>query len=221
MTEDKARKRAVRSRMAKTRESYTAARRHVVKSAPISPAPVDTTELGKSNEAIEKGSGKGWSEWFEVLDGWGATERTHGEIASYVHDEHGVPGWWAQTVAVGYERGSGMREKYQNSDGFSVTVSKTFHVGVKRLFEEFTDTHKRARWLESGTLRIRTSQPGKSARFDFRDGGSRVHVYFLTKGRTKATVHVQHERLADREAVEETRAFWKERLARIAEKLGP
>jgi hypothetical protein len=50
---------------------------------------------------------------------------------------------------------------------------------VSKLFEEFTDTRKRNRWLEPGTLRTRTSQPDKSARFDFRDGESRVHVYFV------------------------------------------
>ena len=54
-----------------------------------------------------KGTGKGWDDWFRVLDGWDATSRSHTEIARYVNGEHGVDGWWAQSVTVGYERARG------------------------------------------------------------------------------------------------------------------
>jgi len=219
MTEDKARKSAIRARMAKTGESYTAARRHIVKSTG-QPSPRQAVDLGKSDETIKRGSGKSWDEWFAILDGWGAATRSHGEIARYVNEEHEVAGWWAQTVTVGYERGRGMRRMHERTDGFYVGVSKTFPIGAKRLSEEFTDTRKRNRWLEPGTLRTRTSQPGKSARFDFGEDDSRVHVYFVSKGRGKATVAIQHERLPDETAVEERRSYWKERLGRLAERLG-
>ena len=218
MTEDKARKRSIRARMSKTGESYTAARRHVMKLAD-KPSPRLDVDLGKSEEAIKRGSGKSWDEWFVILDAWGATKRTHGEIAAYVQKEHDVSGWWAQTVTVGYERGRGMRRVHERTDGFYVSISKTFPVGVKRLFEEFADSRKRNRWLESGTLRSRTSQPGKTARFDFHDGASRVHTYFTSKGRGKSTVTIQHERLADERAVEDKRLFWKERLSQLAKRL--
>ncbi len=176
-------------------------------------------DLGKSDETIRRGSGKSWDEWFAILDAWGAEEHTHTEIARHLHEEHEVSGWWAQTVTVGYERGRGMRGVNQRTSGFYVGVSKTVPVGVNMLFEEFTDTRKRNLWLEPGTLRKRTSQPGKSARFDFRDGESRVHVYFVSKSRSKASVNVQHERLSDEEAVEEMRAFWKERLGELAHRV--
>ena len=144
MTEDKARKRSIRSRMAKTGESYTAARRHVVKST--EPLPRLDVDLGKSEASIKKGSGKTWDEWFAILDRWGATERTHGEIARYVQEKHDTSGWWAQTVAVGYERGRGMRRVHQGADGsINVSVSKTFPVGAPELYEEFTNTRKRNR----------------------------------------------------------------------------
>ena len=91
MTEDKARKSAIRARMAKTGESYTAARRHIVKSKE-QPAPRLNVDLGKSDETIKRGSGKSWDEWFEILDAWGATKRTHGDIARHVNQEHDVPG---------------------------------------------------------------------------------------------------------------------------------
>ena len=217
MTEDKARKRSIRTRMAKTGESYTAARRHIVKTAAKPRLDVD---LGKSDESILKGSGKTWDEWFAILDKWGATDHTHGEIARFVQEKHGVSGWWAQTVTVGYERGRGMRRVHQGADGsINVSVSKTLPFSTKKLFEEFTNARKRNRWLEPGTLRTRTSRPNKSARFDFENDGSRVHVYFDPKGRSKTTVTIQHERLPDELHVEKMRAFWKDRLAAVAERL--
>jgi hypothetical protein len=217
MTEDKARKRSIRTRMSKTGESYTAARRNLMKSA--APPVWESVDLGKSDETIKRGSGKTWAEWFAILDSWGAKAHNHTEIARYVAEEHDVSGWWAQTVTVGYERGRGLRAVNQRTSGFYVGVSKTLPVGVNRLSEEFTETRNRNLWLEPGTLRTRTSQPGKSARFDFRDGKGRVHVYFVSKGRSKATVSVQHERLSDEDAVEEMRAFWRGRLAELARRV--
>jgi hypothetical protein len=88
------------------------------------------------------------------------------EIARHVHEEHGVPGWWTQSVAVGYERARGMRAAHQRPDGYQVSVSKTFPVELDVLFRAFTEAGQRARWLDPGTLEVRTTQPGRSARFD-------------------------------------------------------
>jgi hypothetical protein len=64
-----------------------------------------------SDAAIKKSTGKTWDEWFPILDAWGAREKTHTEIARYVSQEHGVPGWWSQSVTVAYEQERGMRLK--------------------------------------------------------------------------------------------------------------
>ena len=213
MTEDKARKRAIRRRMAKTGERYTAARRHVVKPS----TPPRVADPGMSEDAVRRGTGRGWDEWLGILDAWGAAGRSHRDIARYLREEHGVPGWWAQSVTVGFERARGLRSIHQGPKGFQVTVSKTVPVSVQRLFAEVVDPRRRRRWLEPGTLTMRTSRSVKSARFDFRDGGSRVEAYFDAKGEAKATVHVQHDRLSDHDAVERMRGFWRERLGRLSE----
>ena len=132
-------------------------------------------------------------------------------------EEHGVPGWWAQTVTVGWERARGVRQKYETASGFTVSVSKTFPAEVGALYRAFADARRRNRWLERGMLTTRTTREDKSARFDFRDEGSRVHVYFEAKGPEKTTVTVQHEKLGGPDEVEEKRAFWKERLGKLAE----
>jgi hypothetical protein len=113
-----------------------------------------------------------------------------------------------------------MRAPHQTSEGFQVGVSKTFQVDVGTLFQAFADSRRRSRWLERGTLKVRTAQEGKSARFDFRDGSSRVIAGFTAKGPAKSTIGLSHERLPNAEAVQEMRAFWKERLAHLAEILG-
>ena len=213
MTRKKAQKRATRARMAKTGERYTAARRHVVKPQEELPAEA----LIRPDEAVRQNTGKGWREWVSILDEWGARERTHRDIARHLQEEHGVPGWWAQTVTVGYERARGMRAKYQRISGaFAVSVSKTFNVGAAKLYAAFTDARQRNKWLEPGTLKVRTKQKAKTARFDFEDGSSRVAAYFVPKERAKTTVTVEHERLTDAEAVEKMRAMWKDRLSELA-----
>ena len=76
--------------MAKTSESYTAARSHVVKSK-VERSPAPSMDLGKSDETIKRGSGKSWDEWFAILDAWGAKEHTHTEIARYVNEDTMCP----------------------------------------------------------------------------------------------------------------------------------
>lgn len=186
MTTDKARKKATRTRMAKTGERYTSARRHVVRTTPVA-EPV-TDDLGVSDEAVLRGSGKSWKQWLRLLDEWAAASRMHREIARHVHDEHGVDGWWAQTVTVGYERARGLRRVNQRPEGsYCAYVSKTFPVDATTLSRAFTEARRRNRWLEPGVLRVRTSQPGRSARFDDTDGWGRVSAWFTAKGEQKST----------------------------------
>jgi len=169
-----------------------------------------------SDEAVVRRTGRPWDEWFAILDRWGATGRSHAEIARYLNEEQGVPGWWAQTVTVGYERARGLREKYEHADGYSVGASKTIAMGVDELSSAFLDEPERQRWLPGSPLRLRTATPARSARFDWEDGSSRVSVYFSSKGDSKSVVTVQHERLTDAEEAERMRRFWRERLAALA-----
>ena len=213
MTEDKARKRSIRKRMAKTSERYAAARRQLLEPR----EELRAENLPQPDASLREKTGKGWREWFRLLDTWGARERKHGEIASHLMDEYDVPGWWAQSITVGYERSRGLRAKHQTLGGdFQVSVSKTFPIGVGKLFTAFTEASQRSKWMERGMLRVRTTQKNRTARFDSSDG-TRVVAFFDPKDRTRTTVTVQHEKLPDAAAVEEMRGFWKERLARLAE----
>lgn len=170
-----------------------------------------------SDDAIREGSGRSWDEWVAVLDAWGAASKSHAEIARYVAGL-GVDGWWAQGVTVGYERIKGLRRAGQQRDGsYQGSASKTVPVSIERLFEAFVDDAARDRWFEPGTLTLRTSQPGKSARFDSDEGI--VAAWFTARGDDKASVQVQVEKLPSKEAADAFKALWKMRLADLATSL--
>jgi hypothetical protein len=176
-------------------------------------------EPGFSDAAIRKATGKSWDEWFALLDAWGGASHAHPEIARHVAEAHGVDGWWAQSVTVGYERARGMRALHERPDGFSMSASKTFPVPVERLFAAFVEPEERARWLEAVELRNRTSQPHKSARFDVLPGETRLALFFAAKGPQKSTAQLNQERLADAEEVARWKTLWKGQLAFLADYL--
>lgn len=170
-----------------------------------------------SDEAIREKTGRAWPEWREALDAWGAAEKPHDEIARYVHEDLGIDGWWAQGVTVGYERMIGRRAVGQKADGsYAASASKTVAAGIDAHVAAWVDEAKRAQWLPAGTLSLRTSQPGRSARFEDTTTGDVVALWFTDKGPGKSAVAMQIEKLPSREAVDERKALWKERLAELA-----
>jgi hypothetical protein len=216
MTRQRSFKRLVRTRMEKTGESYSAARA-VLLAANAKNG--DGVTLTMSDEAIRTRTGRGWEEWFDLLDDWGAADRTHTEIARWVSTEQGIDGWSSQSVTVSYERARVGRALGEHADGFSVTASKTVAVPVDRLYESFVNGTRRKRWLPDGRLRVRTSIRPKSARFDWGDGTARVAVGFTAKGDDKSQVALEHSRLADAEEADRMKAYWRERVATLKEQL--
>ena len=139
MPTDKDFKRLVRGRMQKTGESYTTARAHLRKEksprALALPTSADYAKLaGKSDAIIKEKTGCGWERWVKALDRAKAHTWSHREIARYVSEKYKIPGWWAQTVTVGYERIKGLRAIGQRRDGsFAASKSRTLPVPLSRL----------------------------------------------------------------------------------------
>jgi hypothetical protein len=217
MTRQRSFKRLVRGRMEKTGESYTAARASLL--AAEEPKASQGPALTMSDEAIRRRTGRGWEYWFDLLDEWGATERPHKEIARWLREEQEVDGWGAQSVTVSYERARGLRAVGEHADGFAITATRTVAVTIDRLYDVVVDESLRERWLPDGQLRERTATKPKSARFDWGDGETRVIVGFTARDEAKSTIALSHERLADADAADRMKAFWRERLAALKAQL--
>ena len=203
MTVQKSFKRLVRSRMAKTGESYTAARASLLAAA---------EPLATSDDEIRSRTDRGWEEWFDLLDEWGAPERSHREKARWLAEQQGADplAWNVQAIVHSYELARGLREPGEKDDGtFSVSVSRTVAVPVERLYDAFGDER----------LGERTTTRPKSARFDWDGGESRVNVSFASKGEAKSTVAVEHSRLPDAGEAERMKAYWRERLTALKAEL--
>lgn len=213
MTTQKTFKHRVRARMAKTGESYTAARRMLIKSGD-QPEAVPF-EPPMSDAAVQNATGRPWQQWFELLDANGAAARPHPEIARWLVEQHEVGGWWAQSITVAYEQARGLRAPGQRGDGWSVSASKTLDVPVERLFQAFQDEDLRRQWLPDADLRLRTGTPPRTARYDWEDGSTRVNVGFTAMSDTKSRVALQHERLPDADTAEEMKAYWRGHLSEL------
>lgn len=237
MTTQKDFKRVVRARMQKTGESYTTARSHLLRTpartqaaggaapahpTPPGPAPADYARLaGTADATIKAKTGCTWEKWVWALDKVNAHAWPHREIAAYVHQTYKVPGWWAQTVTVGYERIRGLREKGQRRSGsFEASRSATLPVAAGKAFRAFKEPRQRRRWLDGSPVVIRKATPNKSLRITWSDGTS-VEVYLTAKGRSKCQVAVQHTKLPSRDAAGRMKAFWAERLGALGEALAP
>ena len=216
MTAQKSFKRLVRTRMEKTGESYTAARLRLL--AGDEPQRIS---LATSDEVIRERTGRGWEEWFDLLDEAGAAEMTHREMARRLAAEQGADllAWNVQAVVGSYERARRGRQVGEHEDGFTVTASKTVAVPIERLYAAFVDAGERARWLPDAELRERTTIEPRSARFDYGDDGSRVHVALTAKSGEKSVAALTHERLPDGKEAERMKAFWRERVAGLKEVL--
>ena len=122
------------------------------------------------DDVLKKRTGKTWAEWFPILDKAGAKKMNHTEIATVLHEKFGVPEWWCQMIAVGYEHSRGLRELHESCGGFSASVSRTLGVAVKPLFAACADDKKRGAWLkwrQVGSF-YRTSRKNRPRRVGWR-----------------------------------------------------
>jgi hypothetical protein len=223
-------KRLVRARMTKTGEAYTAARAHIIKkpktamvsktASPTSGKTVDYAALaGTSDATIKAKTGCTWERWVRALDHHGAEQMSHREIAALVNTKYKIPGWWSQSVTVGYERIKGLRARGQRRDGsYEATKSRTFNVPVSVLFDAWADAKTRRRWLDGAKVNVRTATAPKSMRLDWTDR-SIIAVGFAAKGKSKSSVAVQHEKLPDRDTAERLKQYWSDRLDALGEVL--
>ena len=177
-------------------------------------AKAEANASGISDDSVLAKTGRRRDDWFVLLDKAGAKDMKHPEIVA-VLAEQGVGAWWRQMVTVEYERARGLREKHQAAGGYQMSATKTVAAPLGALYEAFADGRRRARWLPKSGLTQRAATPQKRIRYVAADGRAAVEALFTAKGADKSAVTVTLTKLADRAAVVQHKAYWKEALKRL------
>lgn len=182
--------------------------------------PAETKVAGITDEAVQRGTGKTWEEWLALLDTAGAEQMDHRSIVRYLVDGYGLAEWWRQMVTVGYEQARGLRVKHERPEGFQISRSKTYPVGIEQLYELCSDPRQRLRWLPEGPLTVRKATPHKSVRITWVDGASSVELTMVARSEEKSQLTIQHSKLPDARQAERMKGFWEHRLASLGQLVG-
>ena len=170
---------------------------------------------GITDTTLRDKTGKGWEEWFALLDKAGAKKMEHAAISRTLLSDHRLTEWHSQMIAVGYERARGIRERNQKCTGErSVSVSKTIAASLSDVFALCADDKGRAAWLQRRDACVRKANENKNVRLSWA-GGSMVELRLTAKAADKTQVVADHGKLPDNTAVENMRAFWADALDRL------
>jgi ethanolamine utilization protein EutP (predicted NTPase) len=174
---------------------------------------------GVGDAAVMAKTGRGWQQWFKILDQAGAKDMPHKAIAAMLAKKYKCPPWWSQMVTVGYEQARGRREVHQKLDGYAANISKTFAASLKDLYEAWEDATLRETWLGKHSLTVRKATARKSMRITWADGKTNLDVNFLSKGANKSQIAVEHSKLASAKDVARWKSFWGKSLDTLKSQL--
>jgi hypothetical protein len=210
VTRNESFKRRIRERMAHTGERYGAARRTLLEQADARAARAPqawVSDPGHSDEVVRANTGRGWEDWRALIDAWPGHDDGHAAVASWLIDEHGVPGWWAQSVTVGWERITGRRLPHQVADGtFTANRSATVTADAEALGAMLRDEAGRSALFPAFAVELRSRVTSKNVRLGLPDGVVELALTPRDDGRVK--VDVSHAKLAAPEEVAHWKAFW-------------
>lgn len=217
MTTQESFKKRVRARMARTGERYTTARHALLAKAPSVGRPwVSEPEMG--DDAVRAATGRGWNDWCDVIDGWPRDSWDHSwdhaACARRLEADHGLDGWWSQSVTGGYERITGLRLPGQMPDGtFTANKSKTVRADASKLRRLLLRDEDRVDLFPGEPTELRSRPTSKVIRLGIGGGVALIDLIAKDDGRT--TITVQHEKLAAARDVGRWRFWWADWLQAI------
>lgn len=166
-------------------------------------------------DAVVDRTGRPRQEWYALLDDAGATGWDHQQIATWLVEQHGVDGWWAQSLTVAYEQARGMRQPGQRPDGsYEASASKTIGRSVDDLFPHLADADLRSAWL-TGRWQQTGVTAGKTVRLTG-DDGTRALLSVTAAGDGRVRLTATHSRLPDADARDRAKAFWRDAVGHLA-----
>jgi hypothetical protein len=171
-----------------------------------------------SDATYRKRTGQTWPQWRRALKAMGAAKLPHAEIAKRLAAEHGVSGWWAQSITVSFEREIGRREVGEIAGGFAASASRTVEGSKNKVLDAWQDLVGRRRAF-SGTAfadapKVRRTPKWRYWRVTLADG-SRVTVGIGSKPGGKAVLGLGHEKLPSAAAARRWKIFWRSLLQEL------
>ncbi|MGY1618749.1 hypothetical protein ACI797_18575 [Geodermatophilus sp. SYSU D00691] len=177
---------------------------------------------------VERATNRSWDDWLAFMDGIGARDLDHHEIALKVYAElEGTIdqlGWWTQAVTVAYEQHIGRRIPGQRPDGtFQMSVSRATRLGMDELMDRWTafaaadDTVQGV--IVGGTLRVSGTDRRITWRAKAADG-SAVTVTSEPKKNGTASIIATQIGLQTLGLNDEARERWAAVLARFLDGVG-
>jgi hypothetical protein len=158
--------------------------------------------------AVKAKTGKGWAEWFKILDAAGAKNMKHTEIASHLHKKLKVRSWWCQMVAVQYEKERGLRATNQRGENdFNAGISRVVQIPLAKLYTAWADDNVRRSWLKGDTMEITAARKNKSIRAKWNET-SRVSIMFYGKGPAKTQLVFDEFKIPNAKEAVRRKNFW-------------
>lgn len=148
---------------------------------------------GADEQVVIERTGRGWQQWRDLIDAWPGHRDGHTAVARWLEQEHGVDGWWAQQLTVGWERLSGRRLPNQLADGtFTANRSATIEVDAEVLRAHLLDADLRAALFPGEAPELRSRPTSKNVRLGVGEGVAELALRPKPDGRV--TVTVQHHK---------------------------
>lgn len=169
-----------------------------------------------SDRVIRAATGRGWDQWCDLIEASRVAPTDHSAIVAYAIDNMAVApeniGWWAQGVAVGFERITGVRLPHQMPDGtFTANRSKTIQADVQVLREALLDDDARRLLFPGENTTLRSRPTSKTIRLGVGPGIAGITIKEGRGGRI--TVVIAHEKLPRYDDVERWKSYWEQWLA--------
>ena len=169
-----------------------------------------------SEAKVKEATGRGWMGWFVILNLMEATSIPHKEVAKRLKEQHGAPSWWAQMIAVEYERARGGRKKNERAGGtYAVNVTKVIPASLSKLFAATTSEKTRKDWFPPGAFEETSKTKYKYWRGKWKSG-RKLEFGFYAKGDGKAQIALEIGKLPSPVEVEQERAAWKKAMEKLA-----
>ena len=187
---------------------------------------------------VRSATGKAWKDWYRLLDDAGGPSAGRRAITEQLMKQHELEAWWAQTIAVEYERAKAVHERDGRPKGYSICVTKTIATTPERVFDAFGDANVLRQWFgeaktdfnEGGTFSTADGNRGKytkvarpkTLRFVWEDddpaAASTVELKLMPNGK-KVGLVLNHERIQSRPHADGLRAAWVAAIEKLKQTL--